>query len=108
RAAVTGAPALAMADLPEKRILVVDDEPLVLMALRETLESAGFKVDACNSPVTALEQLRTREYPTVISDQRMPDMTGLEFLQEVRRMYPRTARILITGVLRLNTVVDAI
>ncbi|MFP4283247.1 MAG: response regulator [Opitutales bacterium] len=97
-----------MSDLPPKRILVVDDEALVLMALRETLESAGFLVDACNSPTEALAKLKTQSYATVISDQRMPDMTGLEFLQEVRRLYPETARILITGVLRLNTVVDAI
>lgn len=98
-----------MSEIPDKRILVVDDEALVLMALRETLESAGFTVDTCNNPREALEKLRTsEEYPTVISDQRMPEMTGLEFLQEVRRLYPLTARILITGVLRLNTVVDAI
>lgn len=97
-----------MSELPAKRILIVDDEPLVLMALRETLESAGFEVDACSSPTAGLEKVRAREYPTVISDQRMPEMTGLEFLQEVRRLTPETARILITGVLRLNTVVDAI
>lgn len=97
-----------MSDLPSKRVLIVDDEPLVLMALRETLESAGFKVDACNSPTQGLDKVRETEYPTVISDQRMPEMTGLEFLQEVRRLCPQTARILITGVLRLNTVVDAI
>lgn len=97
-----------MSDLPTKRVLIVDDEPLVLMALRETLESAGFAVDACSSPLQALEKLRESEYPTVISDQRMPEMNGLDFLQEVRRQYPQTARILITGVLRLNTVVDAI
>lgn len=97
-----------MSDLPAKRILIVDDEPLVLMALRETLESAGFEVDACGSPTQGLARVREHEYPTVISDQRMPEMTGLEFLQEVRRLTPQTARILITGVLRLNTVVDAI
>jgi response regulator RpfG family c-di-GMP phosphodiesterase len=95
-------------ELPPKRILVVDDEPLVLMALRETLESAGFQVDACSTPSDGLERIRAREYPAVISDQRMPEMTGLEFLQEVRKLCPQTARILITGVLRLNTVVDAI
>lgn len=97
-----------MPDLPAKRVLIVDDEPLVLMALRETLESAGFEVEACNSPTAGLEKVRENEFPTVISDQRMPEMTGLEFLQEVRRLCPQTARILITGVLRLNTVVDAI
>ncbi|MFW6354627.1 MAG: response regulator, partial [Verrucomicrobiota bacterium] len=62
-----------MSDLPPKRILVVDDEALVLMALRETLESAGFLVDACNSPTEALAKLKTQSYATVISDQRMPD-----------------------------------
>jgi response regulator RpfG family c-di-GMP phosphodiesterase len=97
-----------MPELPAKRILIVDDEPLVLMALRETLESAGFAVDACSSPTEGLKKIREHEFPTVISDQRMPEMTGLEFLQEVRRFSPQTARILITGVLRLNTVVDAI
>lgn len=98
-----------MPDSTPKRILVVDDEALVLMALKETLESAGFLVETCSSPLEALKKLSTSdEFPTVISDQRMPDMTGLEFLQKVRCLYPHTARILITGVLRLNTVVEAI
>ena len=89
-------------------ILVVDDEPVVLTALKVTLEREGFPVVACTSPRKALTVLAERDFAVIISDQRMPEMMGLDFLIESRRMRPYASRILITAVLALPTIVDAI
>lgn len=89
-------------------ILIVDDEPVVLNALKFTLEREGFHVVACTSPLKALAILAERDFSVIISDQRMPDMMGLDFLVESRRLRPHCSRILITAVLALPTIVDAI
>jgi response regulator RpfG family c-di-GMP phosphodiesterase len=89
-------------------ILIVDDEPVVLNALKFTLEREGFPVVACTSPLKALAILQERDFSVIISDQRMPEMMGLDFLVESRRMRPHASRILITAVLALPTIVDAI
>lgn len=89
-------------------ILVVDDEPVVLSALKETLEREQFHVVGCTSPLKALAILAERDFAVIISDQRMPEMMGLDFLVESRRLRPHASRILITAVLALPTIVDAI
>ncbi len=93
---------------PPATILIVDDEPVVLTALKFTLEREGFHVVACNSPLKALAILAERDFAVIISDQRMPEMLGLDFLVESRRLRPSASRILITAVLALPTIVDAI
>jgi response regulator RpfG family c-di-GMP phosphodiesterase len=89
-------------------ILVVDDEPVVLSALKQTLERDGFHVVACASPLKALAIVAERDFAVIISDQRMPEMAGLDFLVESRTLRPDASRILMTAVLALPTVVDAI
>lgn len=89
-------------------ILVVDDEPVVLSALKETLERQQFHVVAVTSPVKALSILNERDFAVIISDQRMPEMQGLDFLVASRRIRPDASRILVTAVLALPTIVDAI
>lgn len=93
---------------PPPSILVVDDEPVVLGALKVTLEHEKYHVVTCLSPVKALAILQERSFAVIISDQRMPEMDGLDFLVECRRLHPQTSRILITAVLSLPTIVDAI
>jgi response regulator RpfG family c-di-GMP phosphodiesterase len=89
-------------------ILVVDDEPIVLAALQQTLERERFHVVACASPIKALALLAERDFAVIISDQRMPEMLGLDFLIASRPLRPNASRILITAVLSLPTIVDAI
>lgn len=89
-------------------ILVVDDEMIVLNALKETLERERYHVLASTSPKKALEMLANNTFAVVISDQRMPEMSGLEFLTECKKIQPDATRILITAVLSLPTIVDAI
>jgi len=89
-------------------ILLVDDDCDLLETLTEQLRWEGYYVTACASAAEALVQCRDTQYATIISDQHMPGMTGLEFFGRVRDLQPHASRILITGVLALDTVVDAI
>lgn len=89
-------------------ILLVDDEPVVLSALKFTLEREGFPVVGCSSPLKALALLEERDFAVIISDHRMPEMLGLDFLIESRRLRPAASRVLITAVVALPTIVDAI
>lgn len=97
-------------DLPpeRKRILVVDDEPIVLTALRETLRLEGYDVVATSDPVQAFDVIQKTRFSVILTDQQMPVLTGLEFLSQAKQIQPYATRILITAVLSLNTVIDAI
>ncbi|HWQ93194.1 MAG TPA: HD domain-containing phosphohydrolase, partial [Clostridia bacterium] len=75
---------------------------------QEILCQAGYEVVAESDPRVALVQLEQREFSVIITDQRMPGISGLELLQQARRLRPGTTRILITGVLNLDTVIEAI
>ena len=95
---------------PEKAhpILVVDDEEIVLVALRDTLAREGYHVVASPHAIHALSVLKDQQFSVIISDQQMPLISGLEFLTQVRDIQPNATRILITAVLNLSTVIDAI
>ena len=90
------------------RILVVDDEEIVLVALRETLRREGYQVDTTTDALQALDFVRKEQYAVIITDQMMPLLSGLEFLGQVKQIQPDATRILITAVLSLSTVIDAI
>jgi response regulator RpfG family c-di-GMP phosphodiesterase len=89
-------------------ILIVDDEPLVLEMLKHSLEREGFHVVATTNPLKALTILNTQDFAVIISDQRMPEMAGLDFLVESRKLRPHCSRILVTAVLDLPVIVEAI
>lgn len=90
------------------RILVVDDEEIVLVALRETLRREGYQVTTTTDALEALEMVKQEQFAVIITDQMMPALSGLEFLAQVKEFQPDATRILITAVLSLNTVIDAI
>ena len=89
-------------------ILVVDDEKIFLSVLLQTLQRAGYPAVAHSSPLDALEELKHRKFSVIISDQLMPDLTGLELLSKARQIQPFATRILATAVLNLDTVIAAI
>ncbi|HUA39666.1 MAG TPA: HD domain-containing phosphohydrolase [Candidatus Sulfopaludibacter sp.] len=89
-------------------ILVVDDDESVMTTLTETLRCAHYDAVGCTDPLMALDELKKRPFSIVISDQLMPQMTGLELLSRVRQIQPHTTRILITGVVKLDTAIEAI
>jgi response regulator RpfG family c-di-GMP phosphodiesterase len=87
---------------------VVDDEEIVLVALYETLRRENYEIVTTSDPATALTELKKTEFSVIITDQRMPTLTGLELLAQARQIQPNATRILITAVLSLDTVIDAI
>lgn len=89
-------------------ILIVDDEEIVLVALRDTLLREGYNVVSSPHAVHALSVLEEQQFSVVISDQQMPMVSGLEFLAQVRQIQPDASRILITAVLNIGTLIDAI
>jgi response regulator RpfG family c-di-GMP phosphodiesterase len=96
------------ADLKLHRILVIDDEEIVLAGLRETLAREGHMVVTVSNPFVALQELQKQPFSVIISDHHMPGVTGLEFLAQAKEIQPDATRILITAVLSLDTVIDAI
>ena len=90
------------------RVLVVDDEEIVVSTLRETLRRQGYDVVATTDPTAALAELRGGSFAVIIADQRMPLISGLELLDRAREIQPQATRILMAGVVSLDIVIDAI
>ena len=88
-------------------LLIVDDEPEVLRSLYD-LFRLDYRVLTAGKGVDALEILGREEVSVVMSDQRMPEMTGVEFLGRARTVRPEATRLLLTGYADLRTVIDAI
>src|SRR3954469_15086896 len=83
---------------PSYRLLVVDDEPLALNLAKRVFESeSDIALHAATSAVRALEMAMIHDIDLVITDQRMPEMTGLQFLARVREVRPRALRVLLTA-----------
>jgi DNA-binding NtrC family response regulator len=76
---------------------VVDDESDALLYLFEVLSAEGYFVEGSSSALDALGTLRRRPYDVVLSDARMPDLDGLELLDRIQGLRPRTRVILVGG-----------
>lgn len=90
-------------------ILLVDDEQYILSSLKRVLKTEEREVFTAESAQAAWDILKANEgIEVVISDNRMPDTLGLDFLTKVKRLYPDTIRILMTGYPDLKSAMDAI
>ena len=91
------------------KIVVVDDEKIVTSAFKTLLKVEGFS-DAhfFNSPKEALIFLKNNQPDLIISDFLMPEMNGLEFLSEVKKLYPEVSKILLTGYADKENAIKAI
>lgn len=95
--------------LPEhvaNQILVVDDEPTVRTLLSEYLNSEGFACEMAGTGREALEKLDLKEYDVVITDIRMPELNGVQLLENLSEKHPDIATIMITAVANLDTAVQ--
>ncbi|MCX8030815.1 MAG: response regulator [Thermodesulfovibrionales bacterium] len=91
-----------------KNILFVDDEVNILKSLKRLFMDEDFNVYTASSAKEGFEILSEDEFAVVVSDQRMPEITGTEFLMKVRELYPDTVRIILTGYADINAVINAI
>jgi len=98
----------ASTEFPEQTLLLVDDEPAILSALQRLLRREGYRILTATSAHEGLELLALHEVAVVMSDQRMPQMTGAEFLAKVRKMYPNTIRIILSGYTDLKSVTETV
>ncbi len=89
-------------------ILLVDDEDGIIASLRRALSDFNATILSANSGPEALTLLSEHEVALIISDQRMPKMTGVEFLHRSRESQPDAVRILLTGYADIDAVVAAI
>jgi len=79
------------------RILIVDDEEDILQSFKIILEEEGYYVEITDNPYDALERLKKKSFDLVMSDMRMPNMTGEEFLIELRKFNGTTSFIVMTA-----------
>ena len=102
---------MTMASAPHdggQTLLLVDDEPNILTSLSRLFRREAFQTLTANSPAEAFELLAKHTVQVILSDQRMPNMSGTEFFARVRQLYPDTVRILLTGYTELESVTGAI
>jgi len=88
-------------------VLYVDDEQDNLFSFMATFR-LKYKVLTALNAEEALKQLENKMFHVVISDQRMPQMTGVEFFEKMQEKYPDPIRVLLTGYADMNAVIDAV
>ena len=91
-----------------RKILIVDDEPNVLSALKRLLASEGLEITTTSSGQEAIDLLGRGEYAVVVTDQRMPVVSGTDLLAQAREVSPETVRILLTGYADIDAAIEAI
>lgn len=92
----------------QRTLLLVDDEENITAALSRLFRRDGYTILRANSGKEGLALLETHQVGVIISDQRMPEMTGTEFLTQVKMRYPDTLRIVLSGYTELSSVTEAI
>jgi len=91
-----------------RTLLLVDDEPNIASALQRILRRDGYRILTATSAAEGLELLALNAVQVIVSDQRMPEMNGTEFLGRVKEMYPDTIRMVLSGYTDLKSITDAI
>jgi response regulator RpfG family c-di-GMP phosphodiesterase len=99
-----------MGEKNHHRILLVDDEDNITRALKRLLRNEGWRIETCNSGPSALALMSEASHPysLIISDQRMPEMSGSEFLEKSTEIMPDAVRFLLTGYADIDAVENAI
>ena len=92
----------------EHTVLFVDDEANILKALQRLLRNEPLNVLTATSPQEAIELLESTPTQVVVSDQRMPDMSGVDLLSTIREHQPEMVRMMLTGYTEMNIAVEAI
>lgn len=91
-----------------RRVLVVDDEPVVLNSMRKTLSRKGFSVDEAFSCSEAMDRIRDGKHHLVLLDMKMSDGNGLDLLPKIRALRPGLPVVIVTGYASIDTALEAI
>ncbi len=89
-------------------ILVVDDDRYVLESVSNMLREYGFPVISCQSGEDAVEQLFKNDARLILTDIKMPGISGIELLEKIHAVYPKMPVILMTGYAELDIAISAI
>lgn len=89
-------------------LLLVDDEESIISALKRLLRREGYRILSANSGAEGLELLAKNDVDVIVSDQRMPNMTGEEFLRLAKELYPDTVRMVLSGYADMQSITNAI
>jgi len=94
-------------EMKNKKILIVDDDQTMRMALADSLETSGFDVCIAENGDEALKMFGKNDFEIVVTDMRMPKMGGMDVLKEIKKISPQTPVILITAYGTVKTAVEA-
>jgi response regulator RpfG family c-di-GMP phosphodiesterase len=91
-------------------LLIVDDEESILKSLQRVFRNENFDITVATGGVEGLRMIKEmdRHFSLIISDQRMPEMMGAQFLAEARKIQPDTMRVLLTGYSDMDAIISAI
>ncbi|MCF6281656.1 MAG: response regulator [Candidatus Polarisedimenticolaceae bacterium] len=92
----------------ERTLLLVDDEPNILQSLKRLLRRGGYRILTAESGREGLELLENNTVQVIVSDARMPGMSGIEFLDKSRERWPDCIRIMLSGYTELESVIQAV
>lgn len=92
----------------DRTLLLLDDEENMLRSLIRLFRRDGYRIFSASNVREAFEILASNEVHVILSDQRMPDMNGTEFLGRVKMLYPYTIRLVLSGYIDIDTVTEAI
>jgi len=90
-----------------RRVLVVDDEPLIRKHLERTLREHGCEATSCATAQAGLDELQSRHYSVLVADIRLPDMSGIELLRRARETAPQTSVVMITAHGSVESAIEA-
>lgn len=90
------------------RIMLVDDEENIVRALRRSLRGLGFEICTHTNPHEALRDLQSRDFSVIISDYRMPEISGVSFLEYCKFRQPDTVRIILSAYADKDSMLEAV
>lgn len=90
------------------RLMLVDDEPLMIRALQRVLTADGRDIETFTDPRAALRRLQTTPFDLILSDYRMPGLNGVQLLSAARELQPESVRMVLSGYADLDAVMGAI